>query len=74
MRGEKLHTVIECHLVSGRYGYLVKSMTGGISEYQAIMERLIEIEFGIEKYFSFVILKSPIVKSHLPLASFVGGD
>ena len=31
------------------------------------MERLIDI--GIDKYFSFVVLKSPIVKSHVPLAT-----
>ena len=31
------------------------------------MERMIELVFGIDKYFSFVVLKSPIVKSHLPL-------
>jgi DNA-binding Lrp family transcriptional regulator len=71
---EKLDSVIECHLVSGGYDYLVKFMTGGISEYQAIMERLIEMEIGIDKYFSFVILKSPIVKSHLPLDSFVAEE
>lgn len=71
---EKLDAVVECHLVSGGYDYLVKFMTGGISEYQAIMERLVEMEIGIDKYFSFVILKSPIVKSHLPLESFVGDE
>lgn len=71
---EKLDAVIECHLVSGGYDYLVKFMTGGISEYQSIMERLVEMEIGIDKYFSFVILKSPVVKSHLPLDSFVSGD
>ena len=71
---EKLDAVIECHLVSGGYDYLVKFMKGGISEYQSIMERLVEMEIGIDKYFSFVILKSPVVKSHLPLDSFVHGD
>jgi DNA-binding Lrp family transcriptional regulator len=68
---EKIDAVIECHLVSGGYDYLVKFMTAGITEYQAIMERLIEMEIGIDKYFTFVILKSPIVKSHFPLASIV---
>ncbi|TIQ23380.1 MAG: Lrp/AsnC family transcriptional regulator [Mesorhizobium sp.] len=64
---QKVDSVIECHLVSGGYDYLVKFVTGGISEYQTIMERLIELDIGIDKYFSFVVLKSPIVKSHLPL-------
>ena len=63
----KIDSVVECHLISGRYDYLVKFVTPGISEYQSIMERLAELDIGIDKYFSFVVLKSPIVKAHLPL-------
>jgi len=61
--------VIECHLVSGGYDYLLKFVTGGIVEYQTIMERLIDMDIGIDKYFSFVVLKSPIIKPHMPLTS-----
>jgi DNA-binding Lrp family transcriptional regulator len=64
---EKIDSVIECHLVSGGYDYLMKFVTAGIVEYQTIMERLIDMDVGIDKYFSFVVLKSPIVKTHLPL-------
>ncbi|MET3524457.1 Lrp/AsnC family transcriptional regulator [Mesorhizobium sp. M4B.F.Ca.ET.017.02.2.1] len=64
---EKIDSAIECHLVSGGYDYLAKFVTRGISEYQAIMERLLELNIGIDKYFSFVVLKSPIVKTHLPI-------
>ena len=63
----KIDFVIECHLVSGGYDYLVKFVTPGISEYQTIMERLAELDIGIDKYFSFIVLKSPIAKAHLPL-------
>ncbi|MDH6269608.1 DNA-binding Lrp family transcriptional regulator [Rhizobium sp. SG_E_25_P2] len=65
----KIDQVIECHLVSGGYDYLLKFITAGIGEYQTIMERLTDMDIGIDKYFSFVVLKSPIVKSHLPLTS-----
>jgi DNA-binding Lrp family transcriptional regulator len=64
---EKINSIIECHLVSGGYDYLLKFITTGISEYQTIMERLLEMDIGIDKYSSFVVLKSPMVKSHLPL-------
>ncbi len=64
---EKISQVIECHLISGGYGYLLKFVTSGIDEYQTIMERVIEMDIGIDKYFSFVVLNSPIVKTHLPL-------
>jgi DNA-binding Lrp family transcriptional regulator len=66
---DKIDSVVECHLVSGGYDYLMKFVTAGIAEYQTIMERLIEMDIGIDKYFSFVVLKSPIVKSHMPLTS-----
>ncbi|AWI61525.1 Lrp/AsnC family transcriptional regulator [Sinorhizobium fredii] len=66
---EKVDQVIECHLVSGGYDYLVKFVTAGIEEYQTLMERLLDSEIGIDKYFSFVVLKSPLVKAHLPLES-----
>jgi DNA-binding Lrp family transcriptional regulator len=66
---ERVDSVIECHLVSGGYDYLMKFVTAGISEYQTIIERLLEMDIGIDKYFSFVVLKSPIVKPHLPLDS-----
>lgn len=70
---DKIDAVVECHLVSGGYDYLVKFVTSGISDYQSIMERLIDLDVGIDKYFSFVVLKSPIVKHHMPLTSLFEG-
>lgn len=66
---DKIDQVMECHLVSGGYDYLLKFVTAGIEEYQTIMERLIDMEIGIDKYFSFIVLKSPLVKAHMPLTS-----
>lgn len=66
---EKIASCIECHLVSGGYDYLLKFVTAGIVDYQNIMERLIDKNVGIDKYFSYVVIKSPFVKSHLPLNS-----
>jgi DNA-binding Lrp family transcriptional regulator len=66
---EKVDEIIECHLISGGYDYLLKFVTAGISEYQAIMERLTDLDIGIDKYFSFVVMKSAFVKAHLPLQS-----
>jgi DNA-binding Lrp family transcriptional regulator len=65
---EKVEAVVECHLVSGGYDYLLKCVTSGITQYQEIMERLVDLDIGIDKYFTFIVLKSPIVKSHIPLS------
>lgn len=62
-----INAIVECHLISGGYDYLVKFVTSGITEYQEIMEQLVDMDVGIEKYFSFIVLKSPVVKANIPL-------
>ncbi|GJD53063.1 Leucine-responsive regulatory protein [Methylobacterium crusticola] len=64
---EKEESVSECHLISGGYDYLVKFVTSGIAEYQTMMERLIDIDIGIDKYFSYIVLKTPINRGYMPL-------
>ena len=64
---EKIESVMECHLISGGYDYLLKFVTVDVIEYQTTMERLLDLDVGIEQYFSYVVLKSPIVRSYLPL-------
>jgi DNA-binding Lrp family transcriptional regulator len=64
---EKVDEVIECHLISGGYDYLLKFITASIGYYHEIMERLTDNDIGIDKYFSFVVMKTPFTKSHLPL-------
>lgn len=66
---KKVDQLMECHLVSGGYDYMLKFVTSGIGEYQEIMEGLTDMDIGIDKYFSFVVLKSPIVRAHMPLTS-----
>ena len=41
--------VIECHLVSGGYDYLLKFITQGIAHYQELMDEVILKEFGIDQ-------------------------
>lgn len=59
--------VIECHLVSGGYDYLLKFVVRGVNHYQTLMEGLLERNLGIEKYFSYIVIKTPFIKSHLPI-------
>lgn len=62
--------VIECHLVSGGYDYMLKFITRSIQHYQEIIEELLARNIGIEKYFSYVVIKSVFVKRHYPLEKF----
>jgi DNA-binding Lrp family transcriptional regulator len=63
--------LMECHLVSGGYDYLLRFVCRNISHYQERMENLLERNIGIEKYFSYIVLKSPIVKNALPLKALL---
>jgi DNA-binding Lrp family transcriptional regulator len=64
--------VIECHLISGGYDYLLKFMTRGIAHYQALIEDILQRNIGITKYFSYIVIKSPIVKMYYPLVKLFG--
>ncbi len=66
--------VIECHLISGGYDYLLKFVTRGIVHYQELIEKILEGDYGIAKYFSYTVLKSPVVKLHYPLATLFKED
>jgi DNA-binding Lrp family transcriptional regulator len=63
--------LMECHLVSGGYDYLLRFVSRSINHYQERMEHLLERNIGIEKYFSYIVLKSPIVKNVLPLKTLL---
>ncbi len=64
--------VIECHLVSGGYDYLLKFVTRGVSHYQTIIEAMLDGGLGIEKYFSYIVIKTPVQKRGYPLSGLFG--
>ena len=59
--------MIECHLVSGGYDYLVKVVARSVAQYQEIIEELLEQELGIDKYFSYIAIKPVVEKHAVPL-------
>lgn len=70
----KLDEIVECHLVSGGYDYLLKFVARGVSHYQSVIEGMLENDFGIEKYFSYVVIKSPFIKHHAPIQDLFGNQ
>jgi DNA-binding Lrp family transcriptional regulator len=71
---KRFDEIIECHLVSGGYDYLLKFITRSITEYQEIIESLLDMNIGIEKYFSYVVIKSPFVKKYYSLTALFDED
>ena len=70
----KVDEIVECHLVSGGYDYLLKFVARGVAHYQSIVEGMLESNYGIEKYFSYVVIKSPFIKRHYPLQDLFGNQ
>ena len=70
----KVDEIIECHLVSGGYDYLLKFVTRSIQDYQDTIERLLGLSIGIEKYFSYVVIKTIFMKQFYPIEKFFAED
>ncbi len=66
--------VIECHLLSGGYDYLLKFVTRGVAQYQEIIEDLLDRNLGIDKYFSYVVIKSVVEKNAVPVHDLMVRD
>lgn len=65
-----LDEVMECHLVSGGYDYLLKFVCRSINHYQETIEHILSLSIGIEKYFSYVVIKTAFAKGHSDLTKF----
>lgn len=65
----KVNSVVECHLISGGYDYLLKFMVQNVEHYQETIESLIDQNIGIEKYFSYIVIKSPVMKPAVQVES-----
>jgi DNA-binding Lrp family transcriptional regulator len=64
----------ECHLVSGGFDYMLKFVTRSVGRYQALMETILERDIGIEKYFSYIVIKSIVVRDGVPIRSLMADE
>jgi len=51
------HYIQDCYLVSGGYDYLLKFITCSVAHYQELIEKMLEYNIGIAKYFSYIVIK-----------------
>ncbi|MBV7543649.1 Lrp/AsnC family transcriptional regulator [Acidovorax sp. sic0104] len=63
----EVDAVLECHLVSGGYDYLVRFITRSVTQYQEIIDELLERNLGIANYSSYIVIKSPFIKTYCPV-------
>ena len=58
-------------MISSGYDYLVKFNTCGISQYQELIENLLDLDLGIVKYFSYIVFKTPVRPRQVPVSAMI---
>ena len=53
--------IVECHALGGGIDYVVKIASRDVEDYQALIDRLLDSEIGIDRYFTYIVTK--VVKS-----------
>ncbi|WP_282042421.1 Lrp/AsnC family transcriptional regulator [Halomonas alimentaria] len=67
----KLENLEEIHLISGGYDYLLKFTVRNISHYQDIITKILELNIGVGKYFSYIVIRTLLDRGYVPLKSII---
>lgn len=74
-RISEIEEVLECHLVSGGYDYLLKFITPSVIRYQELIEEMLQNDaLGIDQYFSYIVIKSPFIRRYHPIEALLAED
>jgi len=71
-RIKKIDEITECHFISAEYNYLLKVIARDLGHYQVIIDALLDGGFAIEKCFSYVVIKSPVINRHRAIQHLFG--
>lgn len=66
--------VVECCAVGGGIDYVVKVVVRDIEHYQQLMDRMLEAEIGIGKYFTYIVTKPVVPARPASLRHLMDGD
>ena len=66
--------IVACWSVGGGVDYLLKVMTRDIDAYQRLVDALLERELGIDRYFTYIVIKTVQDETVLPVAELVADD
>lgn len=69
----KYREIVECYNVSGGYDYLLKIVVPTVAHFQALMERLLDDEVGIDKFSSRIVLRQPLDQRKYPVSIIESG-
>lgn len=63
----KIPQVIECFQVSGGYDYLAHFTCKSIQDYQRVIQKILNSDMKVNKYFSYVVMKPTVKRRPKPL-------
>lgn len=63
--------IVACWSVGGGVDYLMKIMARDIDAYQRLVDALLERELGIDRYFTYIVIKTVKDEMALPLAELI---
>lgn len=67
----RVENLQEMHLVSGGFDYMLKFTVRSIPHYQQIITEILDRNVGVEKYFSYIVIRSLIDEPAVPLRSLI---
>lgn len=69
----KCLNVQECHLIGGKFDYLIKFVSPSIQHYQEMMESFLDGDIGVAKYASNVVVKPVTFRPSVPIEEIMSG-
>jgi DNA-binding Lrp family transcriptional regulator len=66
--------LMKCHLISGGYDYLPRFLVRNVAHYQTVIDAVVNRNIGISKYFSYIVLNSPLIRAEAPIASLLAAQ
>ena len=66
---QNIPEIMDCYNVAGGYDYLLKVVARSVSHFQEVMENILEMDVGVDRYLSYFVLRVPFSKNAYPLQS-----
>ncbi len=66
--------IVACWSVGGGVDYVLKVMARDIDAYQRLVDGLLERELGIDRYFTYIVIKTVKEETALPLGELLPPD
>lgn len=63
--------IAECWATGGGIDYVVRLVVADVDAYQRLMDRLLEGDFGIDRYFGYIVTKSVKERRDPPLGDLI---